>query len=404
MVLHNSCTVVKITLRGDAPRKDGCCALQLYVSLAGSPLRLPTGVSVLPADWDAARQQVRKSHPEAEAHNRLLLRKRARAADILADYARSERVPTPSQFRAEMATDFDRNDFLAFLAAQIESARARGAMKEGTWKVEDLARRRLQEFAVRELRTERLMFADLTQEMLVRFDKALAGQQKRQGHKGTAPRRKMMNVIKKYIRMARRHGIRVPETAQGLVVEDQPKAPTFLTEAELHRLMHLERHGGLTGSRRVVLRGFLFMCLTGLRYSDLDLLRWDHVHGDMIVIQPLKTSSTSGKICNIPLMATAQAYMEPRSAPVPVPFLSNQKANQHLKSIGEAAGLRKRLTCHVARHTFATTCMQRGVQTRYIKAMLGHSTDRMINLYMSVTDQGAKAQMDAAFEGFGLGE
>jgi len=58
----------------------------------------------------------------------------------------------------------------------------------------------------------------------------------------------------------------------------------------------------------------------------------------------------------------------------------------------------------VARHTFATTCMQRGVQTRYIKAMLGHSTDRMINLYMSVTDQGAKAQMDAAFEGFGIGE
>jgi len=48
--------------------------------------------------------------------------------------------------------------------------------------------------------------------------------------------------------------------------------------------------------------------------------------------------------------------------------------------------------------------MQRGVQTRYIKAMLGHSTDRMINLYMSVTDQGAKAQMDAAFEGFGIGE
>jgi site-specific recombinase XerD len=38
-----------------------------------------------------------------------------------------------------------------------------------------------------------------------------------------------------------------------------------------------------------------------------------------------------------------------------LPILSNQKMNQYLKEIADACQINKRLTFHIARHTFATT-------------------------------------------------
>ena len=38
-----------------------------------------------------------------------------------------------------------------------------------------------------------------------------------------------------------------------------------------------------------------------------------------------------------------------------LPYVSNQKMSAYLKEIADLCGITKRLTTHVARHTFATT-------------------------------------------------
>ncbi len=56
------------------------------------------------------------------------------------------------------------------------------------------------------------------------------------------------------------------------------------------------------------------------------------------------------------------------------PKISNQKLNGYLKQIAGLYGIRKNLTFHLARHTFATTVtLSNGVPIETVSKMLGHT-------------------------------
>ena len=54
-----------------------------------------------------------------------------------------------------------------------------------------------------------------------------------------------------------------------------------------------------------------------------------------------------------------------------VPKMSNQKYNYTLKTLGAAIGI-PRLHSHLARHTFATYMLSRGVKVQNVMRMMGH--------------------------------
>jgi hypothetical protein len=55
------------------------------------------------------------------------------------------------------------------------------------------------------------------------------------------------------------------------------------------------------------------------------------------------------------------------------PRVTNQEMNRSLKIIGEICGIKKNLTFHLARHTFATSVtLMNGVPIETISKMLGH--------------------------------
>lgn len=75
-----------------------------------------------------------------------------------------------------------------------------------------------------------------------------------------------------------------------------------------------------------------------------------------------------------------------------LPQVSNQKYNAVLKNLGEAAGLRKRLTSHMARHTFATWALHHGVPIEIVSRMLGHTDITMTQRYAKVLAEDVNAQ------------
>ena len=78
-----------------------------------------------------------------------------------------------------------------------------------------------------------------------------------------------------------------------------------------------------------------------------------------------------------------------------LPQLSNQKYNVALKNLGDAAGIRKRLTSHMARHTFATWALHHGVPIEIVSRMLGHTDIAMTQRYAKVLAEDVTAQFTA---------
>ena len=70
-----------------------------------------------------------------------------------------------------------------------------------------------------------------------------------------------------------------------------------------------------------------------------------------------------------------------------LPIPSNQKCNDYLKEIAAICGIEKRLTFHLARHTFATTVtLTNGVPIESVSKMLGHRSLKTTQIYAKIVN------------------
>ena len=172
----------------------------------------------------------------------------------------------------------------------------------------------------------------------------------------------------------------------------------YLTQEEINRMIELDlsMHPTADNVRDI----FLFSCYTGLRYQDAMNLTIDNimnVSGDLYIrVDQLKT----GERIEIPLLKPAQAIIEKHSWSnnrmiynKVLPKLSNQKVNEYLKFIGELALIKKHLTHHVARHTFATTILlDNGVPLETVSYLLGHNSVRTTQVYAKISHANLKKE------------
>ena len=99
-------------------------------------------------------------------------------------------------------------------------------------------------------------------------------------------------------------------------------------------------------------------------------------------------------MCNIPLMEIPLKILEKYSTNeyckkhgVLFPVLCNQKMNAYLKELADICGIKKTLTTHVGRHTFATFALANGVSIESVAKMLGHTNVQMTRHYARVLDR-----------------
>ncbi|MEO6546653.1 MAG: site-specific integrase [Ferruginibacter sp.] len=113
---------------------------------------------------------------------------------------------------------------------------------------------------------------------------------------------------------------------------------------------------------------------------------------------------------NVPLLPQALAIIEKyKSHPEIInrgrllPVISNMKTNAYLKEIADVCGIRKNLTCHMARHTFATTItLTNGVPIETVSAMLGHASLKTTQIYAKVIENKVSSDMLRLREKFNL--
>lgn len=154
----------------------------------------------------------------------------------------------------------------------------------------------------------------------------------------------------------------------------------FLTKEELKRI---EDRAFEDKCLERVRDMFLFCCYTGLAYADLSKFDFNEaIYSDgMYRIRDCRQKT--GTEYNISLVNKAMAILEKYDYHLPI--ISNQKYNAFLKVIGAFCEIKKRLTSHVARHTFATTVtLGNGVRIEVVSKMLGHTNIHTTQIYAKI--------------------
>ncbi|MFS4416684.1 site-specific integrase [Maribacter sp. 2307ULW6-5] len=148
---------------------------------------------------------------------------------------------------------------------------------------------------------------------------------------------------------------------------------------------------------------FVFSCYTGISYADIiKLVRENIVLGiDGNVWISTKRQKTKTPI-KIPLLEKARVIIEKYTEhPVTIvsgtllPVITNEKVNLYLKEIADAVGIKKNLTFHMARHTFATTVtLTNGVPIETVSKLLGHTKLATTQIYARVLEQKVSEDMN----------
>lgn len=155
---------------------------------------------------------------------------------------------------------------------------------------------------------------------------------------------------------------------------------------------------------------FCFCCLTGLAFTDVQQLKEEHlvadIHGKIWI---RKARQKTKNMCNIPLLDEAQKIIDRykdhpycQTHGVLLPVCSNQKMNSYLKELADICGIRKNLSTHCARHTFATLTLASGATIDNVAKMLGHANVNMTRRYAKVLDSSIMRDMEVVAENMAL--
>lgn len=213
--------------------------------------------------------------------------------------------------------------------------------------------------------------------------------------------------FKKIIRIALAKGWVKKDPFAQVHFHFEPVEREFLEKQELKVLLNKE----ITITRLAQVRDiFCFCCLTGLAFMDVQQLKPEHlvadIHGKIWI---RKARQKTKNMCNIPLLDEAQKIINRyRDHPycqthgVLLPVCSNQKMNSYLKELADICGIRKNLSTHCARHTFATLTLASGATIDNVAKMLGHANVNMTRRYAKVLDSSIMRDMEIVAENMAL--
>lgn len=335
----------------------------------------PTGVKVLPSQWDNSKHVIK--HADAG----ILNAKIDAVFDPIKNYIVGLSVQSKEFSFSSLESHLDKSkrgeSFVEFAENTIKE---RTDITESTRK----NHKRLVSFLKNQFK-DISVFSDLTPENIIKFDNKLH----KAGYKQTTvyTYHKFMKV---YIHEAlKREYIEKDPYATLSFDKGKYEERKYLTAEELKAIREAESDTEYIQRAKDL---FLFQCNTGLAYAELESFDFKNVEEreDRLILRGRRKKTHEDYY--IVLLPEAVEILKKYGNTLPL--VSNQKYNQYLKLLAGIAKIKKNLTSHMARHSFAVNVLNSGIGIETLSKMLGHSDIKTTKIYAKVLDKTIESAFD----------
>lgn len=363
----------KIVIKDDYVRADGTSALYLQMFLNKEKKKIPLNISIRPLDFDKLKQRVKTKHPFHRDYNMIIEKAFSDIHKIELSYRLSGATLDMTKLTNEYENPTSKIDFIKFWELEMKNQKL----------IKDEATYNQQMSTLRKVKAYKssILFYEITQEF---FDAMLHYFRTVKKNEPYTIQSLVKN-FKKYLHIANNLGIVTPLNYQDIKNKKCVSNRTYLSAVEINKLYLYYSSEFINPTLKNILARFLFSCFTGLRISDIKSITTENIVGNILVFFSVKT----GKLQRIQLSSSALLFIGQNEL-----FqgeYTEQQINLELKTIAKTCGITKRITFHVARHSFATNFLICGGRVEVLQKLLAHSQIRetmdYVHIVESVTDQ-----------------
>lgn len=366
----------KIVIKDDYVRADGTCALYLQMFLDKEKKKIPILISVAPNDFDKLKQRVKTKHPFSRDYNMIIEKAFSDIHKIELSYRLAGEVLDMDKLVKEYLNPTSRIDFIKFWELEMKN---QALLKDpATVKQQTSSLQKVKKYKAS------ILFYEITPLFFDAMMYHFKTKEKNEPH----TLQTLAKNFKKYLHIANDLGIITPLNYKDIKTKRAISKRTFLMSDEIYKLYEYYSSSFINPVLKNILARFLFSCFTGLRISDNKAIDLENIISNILVFVSVKT----GKLMRIPLSKSALLFIGKDQ--LFYGDYTEQHINRELKNIAKACGITKRVTFHVARHTFATNFLICGGRVEILQKLLGHSQIRETMDYVHIVESISNEQIN----------
>ncbi len=381
--------------------KDDLAEIYVRIVVNRQRANISLKTKVNPAHWDKKKGRLRTKDKGSLQINGFIEQTRTQIFQCYMDFKGSGTSFTAQSLKAKfLGEDQDHPSMKELI--DYHNEKMDPVLHYDTMRHYKTSQNYLMEYIQKEYKSDDIFLKDLNYGFVIGFESFLRTYKPKhyQPEIGNNTIMKHIQRLRKMIRMA----FHMEWIEKDPFVKFKPKLikkeRDFLTQSELESLESLSCSvSRLTNVKDL----FLFSCYTGISYGDIMLLTKKNIEegedGNLWIITSRKKTSTPVKVPLLPqALGIIEKYDKERRTSITgtlLPVISNQKINSYLKEIAYLCKIKKHLTFHMARHTFATTVtLSNGVPLETVSKLLGHTKLTTTQIYARVIEKKVSEDMN----------
>ena len=397
-------TTLAIVLKKNKPKANGEYPLYLRITKNRKSKFISLKTYLQSDQWDEAKQKVKSKHPNSARLNHFLSQRITEAQSRILELETKDKSTTGKSIKQSIIGNRPQS-FLKYLEDYKTSLGQNG--NAGTYDKVNAVQLKLKTY----LKGSELTFDEFDLEFLRNYEAYLRnnlGNSVNTVHSN-------LKIFRKLFNDAEREGIveiqNNPFKAYKLSWKKVEK--TFLTEDELKEIEAVLLKAGTKMELHRDL--FVFACYAGgIRISDLLKMKWKNFDGTNLsfftqktkehisiklpnkalqIIQKYKTKASKPENLIFPLLPSDTNFENEHEL---LKYISSVTAyaNKNLKIILSKTTIKKPISFHSSRHTWATRALKKGIPVTHVGKLMGHASLKTTMGYLKIVNKDLDEAMD----------